>query len=236
MLTHLRWLVLIMGVGGYKPVKAVGSAVGNRVLRPFDLDTLSVKNSLGRVFDYVAYVGTGGFGPKKLDAVSSLFTDDSIRAFEASTGRKLTASEMKVLRYATRLIQNMDDDQREVVIKAADDYLELQERIVGSFPVDMQKQAQEAFELSFAEAASLGPLQGFQTSNCKVDARDLKNLNGTEVFEVQRMQELQIERSELANNLESMVGNLQDEASKQAVLDFVNNGKQAVINHRISCR
>ena len=50
---------LIMGVGGYKPVKAVGSAVGNRVLRPFDLDTLSVKNSLGRVFDYVAYVGTG---------------------------------------------------------------------------------------------------------------------------------------------------------------------------------
>jgi len=225
---------LIMGVGGYKPVKAVGSAVGNRVLRPFDLDTLSVKNSLGRVFDYVAYVGTGGFGPKRPDAVSSLFTDDSIRAFEASTGRKLTASEMKGLRYATRLIQNMDDDQREVVIKAADDYLELQERIVGSFPVDMQKQAQEAFELSFAEAASLGPLQGLsKLATAKVDARDLKNLNGSQVFEVQRMQELQIERSELAlNNLESMVGNLQDEASKQAVLDFVNNGKQAVINHR----
>ena len=95
----------------------------------------------------------------------------------------------------------------------------------------MQKQAQEAFELSFAEAASLGPLQGLsKLATAKVDARDLKNLNGTEVFEVQRMQELQIERSELAlNNLESMVGNLQDEASKQAVLDLNNESRPSSI-------
>jgi hypothetical protein len=218
---------LVMSVGGYKPVKAVGAAVGNRVMRPFDLDTLSIKSSLGRTMDYIGYVATGG-------ASKSLFTDDSIRAFEAATGTKLTASEMKGLRYATRLVQNMDDDQIEVVVKAADDYLDLQERIVNSFPPAMQAQAQEAFQLSFAEASALGPLAGLSAlATSKVDARRLNNLNGSELFDIQRKQELQIERSELAlNNLEAMVGNLQDEASKQAVLDFVNNGKQAIINHR----
>ena len=218
---------LFMGVGGYKPVKAVGSAVGTRVMRPFDLDTLSIKNSFGRTMDYIAYVGTGG-------EAKSLFTDDSIRRFEAATGKVLTASELKGIRYATRLIQNMDDDQMDLVIKAADDYLDLQDRIVSSFPPALQGQALEAFNLSFAEAGSLGPLAGLsRLSQGKVDARDLKNLNGSEMMDIQRMEEIQLQRSELAlNNLEAMVGDIQDEASKQAVIDFVQNGKASLVQHR----
>lgn len=218
---------LMMGVGGYKPVKAIGSAIGTRVVRPFDLDTLSIKNSFGRTMDFIAYVGTGG-------QAKSLFTDDAIRRFEAATGQTLSSSELKGIRYATRLIQNMDDDQMDLVIKAADDYLDLQERIVSSFPPALQKQAQEAFNLSFAEAGSLGPLAGLsRLSRGKIDARNLKNLNSNEMMEIQRMEEIQLQRSELAlNNLEAMVGDIQDEASKQAVIDFVKNGKSSLVQHR----
>lgn len=224
---------LFMAVGGYKPVKATGSAIGTRVMRPFDLDTLSIKNSFGTTMDYIAYIGMLGQGQKLGDPLR-LFTDDSIRRFQAATGKTLTATELKGIRYATRLIQNMDDDQMDLVIKAADDYLDLQDRIVSRFPPALQGQALEAFNLSFAEAGSLGPLAGIsRLSQGKVDARDLKNLNGSEIMEIQRMEEIQLQRSELAlNNLEAMVGDIQDEASKQAVLDFVQNGKASLVQHR----
>jgi hypothetical protein len=212
---------LAMGVGGYKVVTKVGAPLGRAVTRPFDLDRMSVKNAMGRTFDYIAYVATGG-------VAKSLFTDDSIRRFEAATGKTLTPSQLKGVRYATRLIQNMDDEDMELVVKAADDYLDLQDRIVSRFPEAMQAQATEAFTLSFAEATAIGPLAGLsRLSQGKVDVRDLSNLGDVTAFQL--AQEAQLTRTELAlDNLAELAGGIDDTTNKQRVLDFVRDGKAAL--------
>lgn len=216
---------LTMSLGGYKPVRGTAYAVGRVAMKPFNLDNISVKEGLGRTMDFIGFVATGG-------ASKALFTDDTIRRYAASIegtdGVKLTQSQLKGIRYATRLIQTLDEDQMQLVVKAADDYLDLQDRIVSSFPPSMKAEVTEAFTLSFAEASSLGGLSGLtKLATGKLDARDLKSLK--ESTEFQMAQEAQFTRAELAlENLSNLAGNIGDEAAKQDVLDFVGNAKQAL--------
>ena len=216
---------LIMSLGGYKPVRGTAYAAGRLAMKPFNLDSISVKEGLGRTMDFIGFVTTGG-------ASKALFTDDTIRRYAASIegtdGVKLTQSQLKGIRYATKLIQTLDEDQMQLVVKAADDYLDLQDRIVSSFPPSMKAEVTEAFTLSFAEASSLGGLSGLtKLATGKLDARDLKSLK--ESTEFQMAQEAQFTRAELAlENLSNLSGNIGNEAAKQDVLDFVGNAKQAL--------
>lgn len=214
---------LIGGFGGYKPVKGIIGSAGRRLDSTLSVGGVRVSTGFGRMMDFVAYVGTMG-------TAKSLFTDDTLRKFQAETGVKLSATDLQGIRYGTRLIQNMDDDQMDLVVKAAQDYMDLQERIVGAFPPAMQGEAADLFRLSFAEASMLGPLAGLnRLATGRVDIRNLKSLNGKGLFELQKQQELQVARAEAAlDNLQAMVDSTPDMAGRQQVLDFIGGTKSAL--------
>jgi len=219
---------IVMALGGYKPVKG-GTYAGVRLLsKPLDLDVFSVKSTLGSVMNFIGFAATGG-------QAKGMFADNTIslysKTLEATQGVKLTNSQLRGIRYATRLLQTLDEDQLSLVVKSAEDYAQLQDKIMASFEgasSEQIKEAQEAFTLSFAEASSLGGLSGLtQLSNGKVDIRDLQTLNTSVAMQI--AQEAQFKRTELAlDNLERLVGATGGVEGKQDVLDYIASSRKAL--------
>lgn len=227
-----------MGLGGYKVVKFVGGATGTRAKRLMDGNVSGkVGQGFGRVMDFLTFAVTGGtVGRAFVAKGKGVFNDETIRLYEKSLGKgvKLTAQQRRGIQYATRLVQNMKPDQRDLVLKASQDYLALQERIVSRFPKgEAQEQAKRLFTETFAQGAALGPLAALNNlSTAKLNVRDLKNFNATELRMHQQATERQIEITERAlDNFQNMFDSTTTMENREFVQSFLDNARGAVRTH-----
>lgn len=230
-----------MSLGGYQAVNYVGRGVGRASKRIVEGNiSENVTSGFGRAMDFMAFAATGGeVGRAFTLKGKSLFNDDGIRIYEQSLGRKLTAQERRAINYSTRLIQNLNDEQRDLVLKATDDYLELQERIVMRFPEgDARNKAQELFTLSFAQATAIGPLAALnRLAIGRIKPRDLKSLNSEEMIQHTRASEKQIEITERAlQNLQDHMNSVPDLEGREFVQDYIAGGLNALQSHKTRLR
>mgnify|MGYP003113074307 CR=1 FL=1 len=230
-----------MSLGGYQAVQYLGRGVGRNAKRAVAGNiSATVTSGFGRVMDFFAFVGTGGEVGRGLTLKGkSLFSDDGIKVYEQSLGRRLTAAERRGITYATRLVQNMNPDQRRIVLKATDDYLELQERIISRFPEgDTRQKAQDLFTLSFAQASAIGPLAALNhLATGKITPRDLKNFNSQEMIQHTRASERQIEITERAlKNLEDHLNSVPEMEGKEFVQEYIADGLGALQGHKVALR
>lgn len=228
---------LVMSLGGYKVTKTVGKAVAGGVLRTVEGNTSAkVTGSFGRVMDFLAYVGTGGeVGRLKSAQGKALFGDETIEVYEKGLDRKLTADERRGITYASRLIQNMSPDQRELVFKAQEQYFDIQNRIVNRFPQgDAREQAKELFTLSFAQGASLGPLAALnRLETGRMSVRSLKDMDAETLRRHTEATEKQIDITETAlDNFDQLLRDTDGVTGKEQVATFILNARNALKQHQ----
>lgn len=232
---------IAMGIGGYKIATAVVGGVGRRAVRLADGNISgSITTGLTRSLDFLAYVSTAGtVGRLRGAQGKSLFGDETIELYEQSIGRKLTADERRGINYTTRLMQNMDPEQQQIVFKAQQQYLDLQERIVNRFPEgEARIKAQELFALSFAQASALSPLAALnKLATGKFDARDLKTMDADALARLTTQQEKQIQVTEMAlDNFERLLTETGDMTNKADVTGFIQTMRNGVQKFRIGMR
>ena len=243
---------ITMAMGGYKVVKVVAGGMGTRALRITDGNIAgSVTGGFGRAMDFLTFAATGGevgrganipvlrkfleFKPKG----KSLFGDEAILLYEEKIGRKLTAPERRGITYTSRLIQNMEPEQREVVFKAQQQYLDLQERIVNKFPEgEARDKAQELFTLSFAQGSALSPLAALnRLATAKMNVRNLKNMDAETLAKNTRAQESRIDITETAlDNFERLLNETGDMTGKDDVANWIMSARNAVTEHKSKLR
>ena len=227
---------LVMSLGGYKVTKTVGKAVGGGVLRTVEGNTSAkLTGGFGRVMDFLAYVGTAGeVGRLRKAQGKSLFGDETIELYEKGLDRPLTADERRGITYASRLIQNMDAEQRELVFKAQDEYFNLQNRIVNHFPEgDAREEARKLFTLSFAQGASLGPLAALnRLETGRMSIRSLKDMDSDTLARHVEATEKQIDITETAlDNFEQLLKDTDGVTGKEQVGAFILNARNAIKQH-----
>lgn len=191
------------------------------------LDFLVASPSLGRGTRVTQGVLTAGASEIFLRPMGLQFTDRTRDIYEQSIGRKLTPEEIKGIDSAIRMMNNLDDANRQKAMDALFEYKELQDRIVGSFPEEMRKEAQENFTLSFAQASSLSPLSALNVVNInKVDVRSLKDFDANGIADGIKMSMRQVKLTELA--LENMSRLSQQADNPEVVAEFVAGAKEGL--------
>jgi hypothetical protein len=230
-----------MGIGGYKLVKKVGGGIGKPVLRLVDGNVSgTVTSGLARTMDFLAYVSTAGtVGRISKAQGKSIFGDDTIKLYEQSLGRKLTPDERRGITYTSRLMQNMDEEERETVFKAQQQYMDLQERIVSKFPEgEAQEKAKELFSLSFAQGSAISPLAALnRLETGKLNVRDLKSMDGEAMSRLSKQQENQIALTEEAlDNFERLLNETGDMTGKEDVSSWIMSARNAVTTHKQNLR
>jgi hypothetical protein len=243
---------ITMAMGGYKAARVLGQGFGSRALRLTDGNVSgTVASGFGRVMDFLTFAATGGevgrgvnipilrkyieFKPKG----KSLFGDETILLYEESIGRPLTQAERRGITYTARLIQNMDPEQRELVFKAQQQYLDLQERIVNKFPEgEARERAKELFSLSFAQGSALSPLAALnRLETAKMNVRDLKSMDANTLRKHTEQQERQIALTEESlDNFERLLEETGDMTGKQDVSNWILSARNAVSQHKIKLR
>jgi len=230
-----------MGVGGYKLVKKVGGGIGKSALRLVEGNLSgTVAGGLARTMDFLAYVSTAGtVGRLRKAQGKSVFGDETIKLYEESLGRKLTPDERRGITYTSRLMQNMDEEGRETVFKAQQQYMDLQERIVSKFPKgEAQEKAKELFSLSFAQGSAISPLAALnRLETGKLNVRDLKSMDGEAMSRLSKQQENQIALTEEAlDNFERLLNETGDMTGKEDVSSWIMSARNAVTAHKQNLR
>jgi len=232
---------IAMSIGGYKLVRTVGGGLGRRGLRLVDGNISgSVTGGMTRALDFIAYVSTAGtVGRISKVEGKSLFGDETIVAYEKSIGRKLTTEERRGINYATRLIQEMNPEQRELVFKAQQQYLDIRERIVSKFPEgEARKEAEKLFSLSFAQASALSPLSALnRLATNKLNIRDLKTMDSAALARLTDQQENQIALTEASlDNFERLLNETGDMTNKADVSNFLMAQRKSLQDYKVKMR
>ncbi len=232
---------IAMSIGGYKLVRTVGGGLGRRGLRLVDGNISgSVTGGMTRILDFIAYIGTGGtVGRISKAEGKSLFGDETIVAYEKSIGRKLTTEERRGINYATRLIQEMNPEQRELVFKAQQQYLDIRERIVSKFPEgEARKEAEKLFSLSFAQASALSPLSALnKLATNKLNIRDLKTMDSAALTRLTDQQENQIALTEASlDNFERLLNETGDMTNKADVSNYLMAQRKSLQDYKVKMR
>jgi hypothetical protein len=178
-----------------------------------------VGSNVSAVADFMTFGKYKGFN----------ITDNTLKEYEAATGIKLTAEQRKAINYSIYLVNNTSSPAaREKILKAVDDYVELQDRIVSRFPEEAREKATELFTMSFAQSSNLGPLAALHAMSInKIDAKKLKNMDATYMVELMEQADAQVRATELAlDNFQEFVrvtDGIADRESIQAMLDNTRN-------------
>jgi hypothetical protein len=133
------------------PVRGMGNLVnaltGGLPVRTYDIakDTFGFT---GKVLEKLPIIPKGFFLDRRLENI------------ESQLGRKLTAPERESLAYMQKAILDLDAEDREKIFDNIREYQDLRGRIIKRFDgnPEMQKQAEKAFNLSFAYISGLAPM------------------------------------------------------------------------------
>tara|TARA_Y100000114_G_scaffold56749_1_gene51954 strand:+ start:3308 stop:7981 length:4674 start_codon:yes stop_codon:yes gene_type:complete len=105
-----------------------------------------------------------GFSGKVLENLPIIprgfFLDRRLENIESQIGRKLTASEKESVAYMQKAIFDLDPEDREKIFDNIREYQDLRVRIIKQFDgnPELQKEAEKAFNLSFAHISGLAPI------------------------------------------------------------------------------
>lgn len=216
---------LTMSLGGLAVTKYVGRGLGRGVVSVMEYAPGSVSDSIVSSLDFIAFN-------------KGIFKDRTIADYEAEAGVTLTTQQKRGLRYTTRLMENMTEEGRETVLDAAEQYLELRQRIVGKFPIEKQQEASRLFNLSFAQASAISPLAAMnRMATNKISTRSLQKLDYRETQEFQEMLEKQSTITEEAlANFQKMVDETPEMMGRQDVQTMIDNARSAVDTSKANLR
>ena len=193
--------------------------IGGQASKFLSAPRSGVGSNVAAVADFMTFGKYKGFN----------ITDNTLKDYEAATGIKLTAEQRKAINYSIYLVNNTSSPAaREKILKAVDDYVELQDRIVSQFPEESRDKAKELFTMSFAQSSNLGPLAALHAMSInKIDAKKLKNMDATYMVELMEQADAQVRATELAlDNFQEFVrvtDGIADRESIQAMLDNTRN-------------
>ncbi len=210
-----------MVAGGHQLTQALGGTLIKM--------TASPRGGAPRVFtssmDFMANVAT--LGSLRLAGVK--LTDSTIENFELATGRKLSGDEIKGINATVKMMNSLNDTEREVVMGAIDEYVNLRDSIVKAFPEGEQAEAMELFNLSFSNASGLNFMSAVNSINAnKLDVRELGKMELSSIYKQMNAANKQVEMTETAlANLENMVQRSGIE-NPEVVTEFIASNRAAL--------
>lgn len=222
--------VIGMIAGGSKVTRKVGGQVHKSIVAP----RYGAAATVGRTFEFFGMLTSVGALRK---GTGFALTDRTFQTFEIATGKKLSADDIRGIRASMKMINNLDPQERERVLNAIDDYVELRDRIVMAFPEDQRAEADRLFNQSFSNASGLSFLSGVTavTSN-QIKIRDLNGKELNSVIQSMEAATFQVEITERAlANLENLSLKV-DMADKEAVTNFITSNRNALISYKNSQR
>jgi hypothetical protein len=230
---------IFMVAGGHQATQAIGGKVIQMTSSP----RIGGPRVVGSTMEFMANVVTlGALRSATVDSAGKVtpgspfrLTDQTISDFEKSIGRQLTVDELKGVRAAVKMVNNLTPNEREVVLGALGDYNELRKSIVDSFPEELQGQAGELFSQSFSNATGLTFLSAVNAVNTnRLDIRNLSNLELSSVYKQQMAANKQVEIAEMSiNNLENLIQQAGIEDA-DAVTKFIFANRQALKTYRVN--
>ena len=154
-------------------------------------------------------------------------------------GQGLTARERRGLDYVFRLSGAMDDTNRRRLLNSMKDYLEREDRIIKSFPKELQADAEKVFRSTLAQASGISYLKAAESLALgTVDRKDfvtLKNIN--KALEIQTMLENKVQATTyLLDNMAKKLRSQGMSVEKQGKIDpkiaesWINNFRKALEN------
>lgn len=208
---------LFMAMGGVSFTKAAGRVAGKAGVSVIEVVPGSIGDTFQSTIDFITFN-------------KGVFKDRTIDDYERLAGVTLSAKQRKAIRYTAGLMQGMTDEGRETVLAAADQYVELRDRIVSKFPNEKQEEAKRLFTLSFAQAGAISPLMAMnRVATAKLDTRSLSKMNFEETRQNQQMLESQSTITEEAlANFQKMVDETPDMVGREDVQAMLDNAKAAV--------
>lgn len=213
--------MLTMALGGVGVTRWVGGKAVNFTSAPRG----GVTTFMPQVADFLTFGKYKGFR----------FTDNTIREYEEATGVALSAEQRKAVNYTIRLINNTTDPvARQKILDSVDDYVALQDRIVLQFPEELQEQAKDLFNLSFAQSSALSPLAALHALSInKIDARNLKGYDAGYMVDLMEQADAQVRATEMAlDNFQNFVNGAGEMANRETVQSMIDNSRNALASYR----
>ena len=97
------------------------------------------------------------------------FIDRRFETLEDELGVPLTIEQKVAVEETSRMIKNLNPEQREMIWNSINEYQQVRDRIVNSFKdPEKRKEARRLFQLSFAHISGLAPLQALQAKAFQV--------------------------------------------------------------------
>ena len=175
--------------------------------------------------DFMANVATLG----SLRIAGVKLTDDTIRTYETAIGRPLDGDEIRGIQATVKMMNNLKPAEREIVLNAIDDYVNLQDDIVIAFPPSERAEVEELFKLSFSQSTGLNFMSAVTSVSAnKLNVRDLKGMEISSVIEGMKAANTQVELAEtaLANLQRKLAGS--EVSNPEAVNNFVTGTQSAI--------
>jgi hypothetical protein len=203
-----------------RPAGAIGS-LGNALL----LGSPRVLYNLGK-----EGVGFSGKVLEKLPIIPrGFFIDRRLENIEKQLGRKLNPDERESMAYMQKAILDLDPEDREKIFDNIREYQELRERILNRFEgnSELRKEAEKAFNLSFAYISGLAPIIALRNrATGKINARN-PDLKEAIAFQVEA-ENGRVAASVAFKRLEELLNQQGASATdNKYVQDFVTNFKNA---------
>ena len=212
---------ITMVAGGHQ----AGQWVGGKLIKATTTPRGGAPRVFAQTMDFMANVATLG----SLRIAGVKLTDDTIRTYETAIGRQLNGDEIKGIQATIKMMNNLKPAEREIVLNAIDDYVNLQDDIVRAFPPSEREEVAELFKLSFSQSAGLNFMSAVTSVSAnKLNVRDLKGMEISSVIEGMKAANTQVELAEtaLANLQRKLAGS--EVSNPEAVNNFVTGTQSAI--------
>ncbi len=188
-----------MIMGGSKITKALVGQVAKSGSSP----RIGIIRSATSTLDFIANFATLG----TLRLAGLKLNDGTLRTYEEAIGRKLEPDEVKGIRSSIKVINNLSPDEQDQVLAAVDEYVELKDAIVKSFPENEQAEMSRLFKTTFGNATGLTMIGAVNSIGMNtVDVRELSKFKASPLFEQSQAAMRGAEMTEAAlDNLERMI-------------------------------
>tara|TARA_S200002703_G_scaffold54816_2_gene47364 strand:+ start:2699 stop:7075 length:4377 start_codon:yes stop_codon:yes gene_type:complete len=203
----------------------IGKAIGGGLINATTTPRGGIQRVASRTMDFLAAGVT--LGGTTLTGIR--FTDNTIKNFEMATGRKLSSDELRGIKASVQMVNSLNPRDRDKVVNALDEYVDLRDRIVNEFPEADREEAAELFSMSFSNASGLNFLSAIRT--VKANYIDIRDLKGMEIESVVRSMEASFKQVEITESALKNLENLIERSSVQdpeAVTNFINNNRKAL--------
>ena len=199
--------------------------VGGKLIQMTTAPKVGAPRMFASSMDFMANLAT--LGSLRLTGIK--LTDDTIKNFELASGRKLSGDEIKGINATVKMMNSLNDTEREVVIGAIDEYIGLRDRIINAFPERDRAEASELFQLSFSNASGLT----FMSAIGGVNANwlDVRNLKGMEISSMAKQMEAASKQVEITENAISNLENLIQRSgieNPEIVTEFIASNRAAL--------